>query len=113
MTQLVTKMTDLVLMNDPDIVVLERPIYEEESDDFGMVNLREKRFDFGIVITDKTSNKLSIPTEIGRVVAHNYDFGDHDTVQCKELFPYVNLHITPPIKKLLEFNSYCLDPTKA
>ena len=73
-------MTDLVLMNDPDIVILERPIYEEESTDFGMVNLREKRFDFGVTFLDLNDNVLNIPAGIGRVVANNTEFGNHNTI---------------------------------
>ena len=39
-------------MNDPSILNLERPIYQEESEEFGSINLDEKRFNFGVFFKD-------------------------------------------------------------
>ena len=41
LTQLILKLLDLIEMNDPSILAYERPIYQDELDDLGVVNLKE------------------------------------------------------------------------
>ena len=41
LTQLILKLLDTVNMSDPSILAYERPIYQDELDDLGVVNLKE------------------------------------------------------------------------
>ena len=39
LVQLVQRIIDLINMSDPNITIIERPVYEEESVNFGQLNL--------------------------------------------------------------------------
>ena len=60
----------MVQMNDPIILSYSRPLYEEEVDDFGQINMSEYRLDFGVYITSFSNREepIEIPEGIGRVV---------------------------------------------
>ena len=52
--QLIQKLNGLFAMTDPTITILSRPIYEAENEEFGVVNLNDYRFNFGVYF--KTRN---------------------------------------------------------
>ena len=65
---------DMIQMNDPSILSYKRPLYEEEVDEFGEINLEEYRFNFGVYFTSGP-NPIDVPAEIGRVVSVIYTEG--------------------------------------
>ena len=48
-TYLVMSTTDLITMSDPTIQSYSRPLYKDEVDEFGKINMHDYRFNFGIV----------------------------------------------------------------
>ena len=69
--QLIEKLNGLFAMTDPTITILSRPIYEDENEEFGIINLNDYRFNFGVYFTTKNAElkgSLLIPPSIGRVV---------------------------------------------
>ena len=69
--QLIQKLSGLFAMTDPTITILSRPIYEDENEEFGIVNLNDYRFNFGVYFSTKNPElewALPIPSSIGRVV---------------------------------------------
>ena len=81
LVQLVDKITDLVEMRDPTVSSLERPMFEEESIEFGDINLDEHRFNFGVYLKNGSSNEaLEIPSSIGRILVGESAHGLDDAV---------------------------------
>ena len=57
-------------MSDPNITIIERPVYEEESVNFGQLNLQEFKFNFGVYIVswnEEYEGEIEIPESIGRI----------------------------------------------
>ena len=69
-------------MNDPSIQNLERPIYEEESEEFGNINLDENKFNIGVFFVDTDNETMLIPENVGRVVFSSNDYREYDPVDC-------------------------------
>ena len=69
-------------MNDPSIQNLERPIYEEESEEFGTINLDENRFNIGVYFNDADNKSMLIPANVGRIVFSSNDYGEYNPVDC-------------------------------
>ena len=106
LVQLFEKLVGLFGMTDPSITILSRPIYEAENEEFGVVNLNDYRFNFGVYFKtrnpDVEGGALQIPSSIGRVVSKFKNTGPegseeddlyYDIVPCNDIFTYVNIGI--------------------
>ena len=106
LVQLVEKLIGLFGMTDPSITILSRPIYEAENEEFGVVNLNDYRFNFGVYFKTRNADvegaALQIPSSIGRVVltfkntspeGSEEDDVYYDAVPCNDIFTYVNIAI--------------------
>ena len=66
-------------MTDPAVQSFKRPLYESEVNDFGLMNLNENRFNFGIFFWDKKTKKVfQVPEEIGTIVISQINTGLHE-----------------------------------
>ena len=55
-------------MTDPSIEQYSRPIYEEEDEAFGEINLDEYRFNFGLIfLNGDTYEPITLPEGLGRI----------------------------------------------
>ena len=114
---LVMQITSLVLMQDPKIGNETRPIYKEETEHWGRMNLNEYNFNFGVYFIDKTDNPIRIPEGIGRVISQEIVGDDIVTgseraaIPCSDprLFSKVNQELTEASQNAKEYG-YCVDP---
>ena len=118
---LAEKCVSFIQMSDPSILQYSRPIYQEEDQEFGAINLDEYRFNFGLVfLEDFTDEAVALPEGLGRVQTKNYTTITLDknedgnavvssTVNCTDLFQWKNMRVTNATRKALD-SGYCLDP---
>ena len=63
------KTSELVKMSDPSVQLYSRPIYKEESDEFGEMNLHDYKVDLGIALLDKKNGVIPLPDRFGRFMS--------------------------------------------
>ena len=117
--QLIQLTIDMVQMNDPIILSYSRPLYEEEVNDFGQINMNEYRLDFGVYVVrgDNRAEPIEIPEGIGRIVNVQTVVGSKiddgidfiSYANCTDLFTYVNMNLTDKSVNAKQ-GGYCLDP---
>ena len=116
--QLIQLTIDMVQMNDPIILSYSRPLYEEEVNDFGQINMSEYRLDFGVYITSSydRAKPIKIPRGIGRMVnvvtktgQPIYSAKISPGVNCTDLFSYVNMDLTEKSINAKR-GGHCFDP---
>ena len=67
LVQLITLAVSMIEMSDPNIQSYKRPLYRNEVEDFGQINLDQSFFNFGIFVT---SNEVPVELDprIGRFI---------------------------------------------
>ena len=101
MIYLVLQVKSLVLMEDPIVSNQSRPIYKEETEHWGRMNLNEYNFNFGVYFTktvDGFDVATRIPEEVGKVISYEIvgeevvEGSTRDAVSCSDprLFTKVN-----------------------
>ena len=108
-------------MNEPQIQSYTRPLYEEEVNEHGEINLHEQRYNFGVYFTDGgnkgKAKPFEIPKEVGRVVSGISKPKEalQDViiphVNCTDIFTWANLNLVRKEDALA--NAYCFDPNEA
>ena len=90
MVRLVDRTTDLIDMRDPSVSSMTRPMFIEESIDFGDINLNDFRFNIGVFFkSGKTKEKIQIPDSIGKVFVEEGRNGVDDADRNKDTIePY-------------------------
>ena len=66
-------------MNDPDILSVTRPLYKNEIDELGAVNLRDYRLSVGVYLYSR-GEIVDLPPSLGRVVSSQRKSGTKDPV---------------------------------
>ena len=119
LVQLIQKTANLVDMRDPSVRSLRRPMFEEESTDFGDIMFKDFRFNLGVFFLGKDDKVLEIPANIGRIFVKERGFSEvgmiekYEAKKCtKDMFSHVNINLTPLAESAFE-NSYCFDPDTA
>ena len=94
----------MILMKDPTILSYSRPLYEDEVNELGEINLDEYRLNFGVFISNLEDKftPIEIPAGIGRIVSKVASFespGDASIesiayASCDDYFNYVNMNLT-------------------
>ena len=85
-------MIEMISMTNPDIQSFERPLLEEEVQDFGKLSLQDNFFNFGLYLYNDHSDEFyEIPEHFGRFMARTEYFENHEeielmteTVPCKD-----------------------------
>ena len=62
----------LIVMDDPSVSNQSRPIYKEETAHFGVMNLNEYNFNFGVYLTNHNDTHIHIPAGVGRIISEQY-----------------------------------------
>ena len=91
---LVQKSIEVVDMNDPTVEVLSRPLFKEEVEDFGVINVDEYRFNIGMQFfqldDEGDTVPLDVPESIGRFVSWSEWYTYFPLVNCTGVFKGVN-----------------------
>ena len=85
-------------MHEPTIQSYQRPIYHEEDQSFGVMNLNDTHFHYGIAFFANKGAPFQFPESMGRVVSDSKsqeNFGDskrvpQPAVPCKQFLPMIN-----------------------
>ena len=65
LTYLFMRTTELITMSDPTVQSYSRPLYREEVEEFGAINMHDFRFNFGVV-AEINGTFEPLPKEFGR-----------------------------------------------
>ena len=89
-------------MSEPNVNIQNRPIYKEEVENFGSMQLEEYRFNFGVYFTNRHNEPIEIPESIGTIIQtreqddQTIDGFTAETVPCNDttVFQEVNQELT-------------------
>ena len=86
-------------MTDPQLIVYERLLYEDEILDLGDLNLQDHAMDIGFYFTNQRGEFIDIPKSIGKVKATQVSKKDASEMRdiglkpCTEAFQKVNQNL--------------------
>ena len=67
-------------MDNPMIQSFTRPIYENDQNDMGAVNLAEQKFSVGAFLAGKQMSAINIPEALGRFVTNTLQPGQNPPI---------------------------------
>jgi hypothetical protein len=93
-TYLILRLISMAAMTDPTITVFQRPLYLSESEGLGHISLNDYQMNIGVVVSGADGGPLTIPAEVGRMMAVSTTSGSKEPttttylplVSCQDVF---------------------------